>query len=233
MYIEKFKVRSKATEVAPSVKLIIMAYEQSRVTVDPHLETMFTLLTPQADDLSIAINHHKVKSRQAEMDLIRDAKFKGVHALVSGYQFHPNPVICKASIPVLKLFEQYGLSMINASYVVETALMDSLLGDLKEKSVAEHIENLPGVSQLIEELEESEIAFESSRLNFNLAKSQEEQLKTATEIKMELLSAVNDRLVLYLRAMAMVDEVQYGAFARVVAQIITDHNRAVKKRIGK
>ncbi len=47
--------------------------------------------------------------------------------------------------------------------------------------------------------------------------------------KMEV-SLVNNKIVIYLRAMEIVYEPTYGAFARTIAEIIDDNNEIVKKR---
>ena len=41
---------------------------------------------------------------------------------------------------------------------------------------------------------------------------------------------INDKLVVYLRAMIQVDESTYGDFTRTIAEIIDDNNEVVKKR---
>jgi|WetSurMetagenome_2_1015567.scaffolds.fasta_scaffold453704_2 hypothetical protein len=50
------------------------------------------------------------------------------------------------------------------------------------------------------------------------------------EIKKEVLSIINEKLVVYLNAMIQVNETKYGEFAVTVAQIIDDMNVTVKKR---
>ncbi len=44
-----------------------------------------------------------------------------------------------------------------------------------------------------------------------------------------MLALINDKIVVSLRAMEVVDEPAYGAFARTIA----DNNEVVKKRRGK
>ncbi len=55
-------------------------------------------------------------------------------------------------------------------------------------------------------------------------------IKNATIIKKEVVTVINKKIVVYLRAMFQVNELTYGNFARTIAQIITDNNEAVKKR---
>ena len=45
-----------------------------------------------------------------------------------------------------------------------------------------------------------------------------------------MVGTINERIVVYLRAMEIVNEPMYGALARTVAEIIAENNEVVKKR---
>jgi hypothetical protein len=49
-------------------------------------------------------------------------------------------------------------------------------------------------------------------------------------VKKEVLGIINDKIVVYLRAMEQVDPATYGAFTSTCAQMIADNNEQVKKR---
>ena len=52
----------------------------------------------------------------------------------------------------------------------------------------------------------------------------------ATALKKDVIEIINDKIVIYLRAMEIVVPDTYGNFARTIAQIIADNNEVVKKR---
>ena len=55
-------------------------------------------------------------------------------------------------------------------------------------------------------------------------------VSNATLVKKEVLTLLNDKIVVYLRAMDQVNAATYGVFVATVAQIIADTNEQVKKR---
>ena len=89
---------------------------------------------------------------------------------------------------------------------------------------------LPGFAQMIEDLANAQTSFEEMRPAYDLHKAEEGTLANASEIKKTVVTLVNDKLVVYLRAMLQVDETTYGPFARTVAQMIADNNEIVKRR---
>jgi len=122
------------------------------------------------------------------------------------------------------------MNLVNESYATESSLIDSLLLEFGKADLQASIALLPGLSQLIDELSTIEAEFEEAQLAFQTEKATNGNKESATEIKKELLTVINEKLVVYLRAMVMVDETKYGAFVGVVSQIIDDMNVIIKKR---
>ncbi len=229
MAISKISSQSKTTEVDATAKLLINAFDGTGLQTDGHLTGIFDTIRESATELSTSIYHSKTKSVLEEKDDRRDEKTRSLFFLVQGYVHHPDQAIKSAAIRVMTMLNKYGLNLIEESYAVETSLLTSLLGDLDETSTVQAIALLPGVAELISELRDSQNDFEAERLAFEKAKAVD-TTKSATKIKGQLLKEVNDKLVIYLRAMNMVDEPHYGAFTRTSAEIIANNNSAVKKR---
>ena len=55
----------------------------------------------------------------------------------------------------------------------------------------------------------------------------------ATDVKKEVVSTINEKIVLYLNAMQQVNHKVYGELAQTIEQIINDNNEAVKTRSRK
>ncbi len=230
MAIPKLRTGSKTTEVHASIKIIIEAYEKGELSTDEYLTAMFNELKPINDDLSTAINSSKAESELEGKDDLRDDKIRSIFLFVTGSIHHPNPVIRSAAESILKVLGAYGLSITAESYAVESSLIESLQNDLDEDTIQTQIGEIPGLEQLISELKELQDDFEESRLTFESQKSQQNSTQSATKIKKELLKLCNDKLVLYLNAMHVVNAPTYGSLSQTVAQIISDNNSAVKRR---
>ena len=92
---------------------------------------------------------------------------------------------------------------------------------------------LPGGAEILAALQTAQSEFDTARVAYETERAREGNEANATEIKKEVLTLINDKLVLYLRGMEAVDEAAYGEFARTVATIIADNNVVVKKRFAK
>jgi len=92
---------------------------------------------------------------------------------------------------------------------------------------------LPGCTEVIAALQSAQNNFETARIAYEQEKAQESTEASATKIKAEVLATINEKMVIYLRAMELVDEPNYGALTRTIAEIIADNNQAVKKRSKK
>ena len=228
--LNKLLTNARTTEVDSVSGRIITEYNKSDWSADAHLTGVFNSLKPASVKLNIAINRIKTESDLEEKDEQRDNKVRAVNYLVMGFIHHPDAAISSAAKKVNAVFEHYGLDIVNDSYATESSLIESLLKDFAESDLQTAIAALPGLSQIIDELKTSQAAFENAQLLFEKEKAKEGNEENATAIKKEVLSIINEKLIVYLNAMVQVNGAKYGEFAGTVGQIIYDMNVIVKKR---
>ncbi|NLT50700.1 MAG: hypothetical protein GXX85_07280 [Ignavibacteria bacterium] len=231
--LNKLKTKCKTTEADTVSGRIISEYQNSGLSSDTYLSSVFDSLKIGSAELTKAVNRIKSESDLEEKDILRDSKVRAVNYLVLGFKHHPDEIISAAAEKVGKVFEHYGLEIIKESYAVESSLIESLLEDFNKPETKTAIEALPGLSRVLEDLNAAQVKFEEANLAFEKEKSIEGNLDNATTIKQEVVSIINNNLVVYLRAMCLSDEAKYGNFSRAVAQIIDDSNTTVKRRTGK
>ena len=82
-------------------------------------------------------------------------------------------------------------------------------------------------------MQADQTAFETARIAYETEKAREGNQANATTLKNAVLDTINKRVVVYLRAMELVEEPVYGEFACTVATLIADNNLVVKKRRSK
>lgn len=222
--------RSRVTEVDAVSMRIIGAYRTTTLDTDPHLAVMFSALEPLSGKLSAAINHIKPDSTLEEADDGRDNGGRGLFYLVSGLCHHPSKKIKEAAQKVLAVIENYGLSMFGENYATESSLLSSMLLDLAKPELADAIAAIPGCADMIAELQAAQDHFEQVRIAWEQEKAQESTKESASEIKPKIVALINEKIVVYMRAMEIVAPETHGAFARTLAQIIADNNEVVKKR---
>lgn len=228
--ISKILSNSKTTETDTSSGRIISAYQKSGLSSDVFLTGVFSVLIPVSENLTGAIKRMKAESVLEEKDEKRDGYVRGIYYLVQGFLHHPDAAVKAAAVKIDDVIENYGLTIVSESYATETSLIESMLEDLGTTELQVSIEALSGLSQLIANLREAQTEFEQAKLEYDEERVKEGELESATKLKMDVISIINNKLVVYLRAMEQVDNEKYGTFAQTVATIIDDNNTAVKKR---
>ena len=228
--IEKLIKQSRVTEVDAASMRMIGAYEKTTLNSDPHLVAMFTPLKSLSGELTVAINRSKAESTLESADEGRDNYVRSFGYLVVGLMHHPDPAVKTAAETVNKVFEKYGLQITGENYSTESSLIASLLDDLSKPKLQEAIALLPGCAETLAALQTSQEEFETLRIEWEEEKAQESTQSNATKIKAEVVALINEKIVVYLRAMEIVDEPAYGSFARTIAEIISENNETVKKR---
>ena len=149
-----------------------------------------------------------------------------------GNLYHPDNAIKEAAAAVNEVFENYGLRIISESYSTESSLIESLLLDFQNEALQPSIEAIPQLTELISNLRTVQTEFEEAKVAFENEKAAQGNEASATELKKEVLSVINNKIIVYLRAMVLVNEAVYGSFAQNTAQIIDDMNSIVRKRIN-
>lgn len=228
--LRKLLTTARVTEVGAAAKEIILEYSRDNPGNDIYLERMFEELQSLNDSMIPAVKRSKAVSNLDEKDKARDEKLTAIKYLLQGFLHHPDEEIVDAARDVEYVFRQYGINIAYKSYVSESSLIYSLLGDFAHPRLQSSIEKLSGLSHLIKDLSNANNAFEEAAVELQKKRAEEKQTKTASEIKLEILSIINNKLVVYLRAMVLVDEAKYGMFAGTLGQMINDTNLYIKKR---
>lgn len=228
--IEKIIFNSRITEIDAASMRMIGAYQNTSLSSDAHLSAMFADLETESLDLTAAINRSKAESQLDAKDSLRDEQVRALFYLVKGFLYHPQAEVKSAAETVEKVLESYGLDITGESYSTESSLIASLLDDLSKQKIQEAIALLPGCAEIITALQTAQADFETTRIAYEEEKAQESTELNASTIKKKVVGIINDRIVVYMRAMEVVDEPNYGAFARTIATIIAENNEVVKKR---
>ena len=228
--IQKLILNSRVTEVDAVSIRTTGAYKRTTLSSDAHLDKIFSALEPKSALFTRAIRRLKDESVLEGKDEVRDDKVRAVNYLTLGFMHHPDLAVKAAAGEVERVFDNYGLSITGESYAVESSLINSLLADLAKPKLQDAIAKLSGLAEIITELQAAETDFEQTRIAYEEEKAKEGTLENATAIKKEVVTIINEKLVVYLRAMIQVDEATYGDFARTIAEIIADNNEVVKKR---
>lgn len=228
--IENLRSVSRVTEVNAVSEQMLNLFSEENRTDDAFLTNQFALLKVKSSALTEAIRRTKAESELEELDEVCDDKTRAIHYLTLGFLHHPDDSVRTAAESVRNIFEKYGLEMISKSYAEQSTLTKSLLKDLEAEDIKKHIALLPGMPLLITQLKAGNEAFDRASAEYLSELVKEGQKENATQIKKEVIDIINNKLVVYLRAMIQVDEARYGELTRTIAESIDANNRMVKRR---
>ena len=225
--------QSRITEVnSLSVKLGL-TYTKQGLESDTYLAGLFSYLHDKSDLLGVAINRSKAESNLDDKDVVRDEKVQALYYLLLGAVYNPNAEISASAKKLYSIFEKYGLKMIKEGYLIESSLIESMLEDYADLSLQADIAAVLGCAALIASLQTAQNDFRTADTIWDEEKTKEDLTQSASEIKKEVLTIINGKIVLYLKAMSQVNSEVYAEFAKAVSDIIKEVNQAVKRRSKK
>ena len=227
----KVKYNVRNTEADSLSDAIVRIYQSlaadSAVASDAYLKEVMTEVESRSAAITTAIKTDKASSTLDEADAKRDEIIKQLNAALTGYANLPIPAFQTAAASLLAITAKYK-GIASESYARESSLISSLLEDLGADSAKEAISALQGVGDLVSALTTAQDEFNKTNDAYNAASANKS--KSATSLKKPLLSAINDKLVPYLTAMALANKATYGDFVSKVENEITRANAAVAKR---
>ncbi len=232
MPIPKILDASRVSEVDSTIKRVIALYNSSDFSGDIHITGLFTELKVESKALTRAIIRIKDENELDGLDGIRDNDFRSLYFLVLGKTYSPDQSVKEKGQLIFDMLGTHHLALIKKGYSVESSLIDSILAQL-DTTALHAVASLPDVKILVENLKVSQSEFVKAQLALEVAKAKRSHNRSASVIKKDILPLVNGKVLLYIDAMGVVDEANYGTFASTTAQIIHDNNRVVKKRLGK
>lgn len=231
--IPKLSHQTRTTEVNSASVKLGLTYKKQSLESDTYLAGLFTYLHDKSDLLGTAILRSKAESNLDDKDVLRDEKVQALNYLLLGAIYNPNPEISASATKLYDEYKKYGLKMTQESYLIESSLIESMLEDYAAADLQADIAAVLGCTELIAGIQTAQNDFRVADTAWGEEKTKEGLSESATEIKKEVLSTINDKIVVYLRAMQQANGAVYGELAQAVSQIISDVNQAIKRRAKK
>ncbi len=228
--VRKLMRDSKVAEVSTVSNEMTTLFSDLDLGSDLFLKSLFDEYRSLSESISTAIKRDQAESDLDERDKDRDTITRDIFFLVKGATHNPIPSINEAGVTIQAVLYKYGLSVVKKSYAIQSAHTRSLIDDLSTEEMEDSVGEIAGLEQLINRLNQVQDLFEEAVSAFDDAKSIEKNQASASKIKQEILKQVNEKIVVYLRAMAMANPDMFGEFVRRTAEIIDRNNVQVKKR---
>ena len=213
----RFQIRVTALDTVSDV-LIRLYKADSALAKDDYLKGVMAEIESLSERITIAIKADKTASNLDEADTARDEIIRSLGTLLNGYAAIPVADKKAAAESLLAVYNKYK-GITTERYADESSLIESMLKDFAEDSLAEAVKALEGVSAYLADLRTAQDAFNKTNDEFTAYNVNKNE--SATSLKKPLLSEINDKLVPYLTAMNLANSAVYGDFtAKVEAEII-------------
>ena len=222
----KLSSRLRITEADAASDALVRLFRAAGLK-DEFLCGAFAELEDLSARLTTAIRQDTADSRLDEKDAARDAAVRDLGTLIQGYTAIPVAEKKAAARRLDAVFSKYGKKIVNETYAAESSLIESLLEDLGALEAETTL--LEGVAALVAGLRTAQDEFNAANDDFTAAKGARSE--SASQVKKELTSLVNLKIVPYLSAVDVSDV--YKDFAAKVEAEIVRANNAANRRMKK
>ena len=228
--MNKLTARARITEVDGFSDAVIRIFSaDAKAQEDAFLKSQIAELSELSDAITAAILQDKAVSNLDEADSRRDEAIKNLGALLSGYAVFPLEEKKAAALSLKAVYDKYAKSgILSASYISESSMIESLLGDFSSAEAKSNIEKLDGIAEMVSAIRAAQDDFTAA--NDAFVKAEGSKGASASSYKKPILSVINDRIVPYLNTMAIVGNAAVADFAKGVETEITRVNETVAKR---
>lgn len=226
--MKKLRSNVRITELDTTSDTLVRLYAaDSTVASDEYLHEVMAEIEELSARITTAIKSDRIASTLETADTRRDEGIRSLGTLLNGYAVFPAEDRKAAAERLLTTFGKYkGITA--ESYANKSSLIESMLEDFSVEGMSEAVNALDGVSSLLTNIRDAQNAFIRANDEFTIANATRSE--SASAIKKPLLSAINDKLVPYLTAMALANAAVYGDFSTKAAAEIERVNIAVAKR---
>ena len=228
--MNKLTARARITEVDGLSDSIIRIFgADSKAQEDAFLKSQIAQLADLSDAITAAILQDKAVSNLDEADSRRDEAIRNLGALLSGYAVFPLEEKKAAALGLKAVYDKYAKSgILSASYISESSMIESLLGDFSSEEAVASIEKLDGISEMVAAVRAAQDDFTAA--NDAFVKAEGSKGASASSYKKPILAVINDKIVPYLNTMAIVGNTEVADFAKGVETEISRVNETVAKR---
>ncbi|MBK3516637.1 DUF6261 family protein [Carboxylicivirga marina] len=229
MKINKINRNIRVTDAADLAGKLHGELDKSTLE-DVHVSTLRSEMSTISIGLSGAINESKAMSALEDHDERRDMTYRSLLHIIKGFLLHPDATIREAAVHVDMVLDNYGFDLINQNYSSESSLLDALIRDLEEPETAAMVAVLPGMVAIVEQLKTEQKQFKAAEADWHEARAEDGKTESASALKHELLKVVNNKLLVYLKAMQQMNPAPYQELINDVVMHIERANALVKRR---
>ncbi|MDE5776201.1 MAG: hypothetical protein K2H67_04905 [Treponemataceae bacterium] len=199
---------------------------------DAFLKATMERMETLSAQITTAILQNKTLSTLEAADSVRDEAVRTLGTLLAAYAVFPIAGKKELAAPLKAIYDKYAKAGITSTnYTSESSLIESLLGDLAEESLADNIKGLEGIGEAVASIRSAQDEF--TKANDEYVKANTNKGASASSFNKPIVSLINEKLVPYLDAMVIAGNENCLEFAKGVDAEINRANDTIAKRTKK
>lgn len=230
--MKKIKVVSNISEIAEACKGIIELSKKYPIEEDAYYTIIFEKLSEKLNELFGKINAGWLSSELKEKDDARDLDVRAIFYEVTAKCMRRSSNLKEKALRIKEVLDRYGLKITEDSYTIESAGIRAMLSDLNAPDMKKDVRSISDLKQLMDNLEESMLEFDTSAGTLIEDKNERENTKPASVVARELRDLFNDELAGYLTAMTLSNPKKYKTYTELANTLIDDSNKKVRDRLA-
>lgn len=221
---------ARLTEVDGFSDALVRIYKADKAAAgDAYVKSAMAEIERLSAELTAAILQNRTPSNLEAADGVRCEAVRTLAAVLAGYAVFPDEKKRAAGTLLKAICDKYvKAGILSAGYLSKSSMTESMLEDFAAAAARKAVSALDGAEALVSALRSAQDAFAAASDAYVRARA--DRGKSASEIKMPLLAAINDRLVPYLNAMQIAKSAELAEFIKGAEAEIDRINEAVLRR---
>lgn len=181
-----------------------------------------------------ALNSEKVSGNLDELDSARDEAWRVLGKGLEGHAALQKGEKKEAALSLLDVYARHGgKNATKLNFAAESSTLESAIEEFSSPEMMAKVKLLGGVEEALDALKDAQSAFAAkvSEVSGKAASAKSE--KSSTELKKQILSCINDKILPLVSASALILSDKYSEFASVIAEDIARANSSTSRHSTK
>ena len=207
------------------------AWNRMKIESDSYLTAQMNESGSITKSIITKLNTKKDQAAAYEIDNLRDSDTRALfYEIIAKTHFRDGAVRDSATI-LMEVVDRYGWELIGRSYDDQTSYTMAMLSDFTKEELKPHIDMLPNVQMLLDNLQESNNSVKARMAESRTLKYDSHDDKSAYILKRELRILINKVIIPHVTVMAKSNPETYKDFCDTLHTIIEEMNDNVKNRL--
>ncbi len=219
----------RVNDLNGTAREMLTMFEGQNLSSYPDYEPFVLELSNLIERLTAAINRSITQSELADLDAERDKCFRNIGICLQATLILNNSSLQTDAERVNAIYNRYGVKITGLNYAAESSQIASFLKELEALNGGE-IQMIPNLGYHISSLVTAQKTFEQKQKAYTDAVVQERGQESATDLKPQVISVINNNMVSYHNALAQFKDEAFQRIAANIDQIINEANALTRSR---